>query len=210
MPDLKLYHFPEACSRVALTALEEAGADYEDELIDLPEGEQYGEYKSINPRAKVPALLIAGELLTENAAILHWLNDAYPDARLLPKTADPLTASRQLADLVWVSSTWHPIVRAVRMPMRWTTGDQEPVKTRGLEMLYELLKGLNERLAYQPYFYGENWSILDVYLYWAYTTAGGGGADLEPYANIDRHRDVIERRPSFVAAIARENVAKQR
>jgi glutathione S-transferase len=210
LTDLKLFHFPGACSRVTMTALEFVGADYDDEMIDLMAGAHLKPaYRNTNPGGKVPALLIDGQLLSENAAILSWINMTWPNAALLPATKNPMEQAQQLSDLFWLSSVWHPYVRANKMPMRWTTGDTAPVRERGVELLSPCIAQLEARLAEAEWWYG-SWSILDVYFYWAYTTAEDGDFDLSPYPQINRHRKQIEALPAFQAAIAREQAAKAR
>jgi glutathione S-transferase len=210
MPELKLYHFPGACSRVSMTALEQVGADYADEMVNLMAGAHLNPvYQATNPRGKVPALLVDGQLLSENAAILSWINMTWPDAGLLPKVADDWGRAQQLSDLFWLSSVWHPYVRANKMPSRWTTGDTAPVRERGVELLTPCVAILEERLVAAPYWYGD-WSIIDVYFYWAYTTAESGGFDLSTRTAINRHRAAIEAHPAFMRALAREEAAKTR
>lgn len=204
MTNLTLFHFPGACSRVTMTALEEIGCPYDDVVVRLNKGEQNGAYRDLNPRGKIPALQIDRALLTENAAILLWLNENYPDALLLPKTPTSHDAAAQLSDLFWVSSVWHPYVRAIRMPVRWTKGDVAPVKERGLELLTPHIQELDAKFRSQPYYYGETWSILDVYFYWCYTTAEEGGLSLDAFAGILSHRAANEARPSLIAAKHRE------
>jgi glutathione S-transferase len=207
---LKLYHFPGGCSRVTMTALEAAGAEYEDQMVDLIAGEHLKPaYRTINPHGKIPALLIDGHLLTENAAILNWIDLTWPDAGLLPSTNDALAKAQQLSDLFWLSSVWHPYVRANKMPSRWTTGDVAPIRERGVELLTPCITQLEARLAESDWWYPV-WSILDVYFYWAYTTAEEGFFDLSPFANIARHRARIEALPAFRSALAREEAAKVR
>ncbi len=207
---LKLYHFPGACSRVTMTALEKAGADYEDEMVNLMKGaHMQPDYQRANPRGKVPALIVDGLLLTENAAILNWIDMTYPKAGLLPKPANDWERAQRLSDLFWLSSVWHPYVRANKMPIRWTTGDIAPVRERGVELLTPCVQQLEARLADRDWWYGD-WSILDVYFYWAYTTAEEGKFDLSPYAKINRHRLAVEALPAFQAALAREQEAKRK
>ena len=205
MQKLKLFHFPGACSRVTMTALEQVGCEYDDEIIDLPNGAQHDRrFTNINPRGKVPALLIGDALLTENAAILSWLNTEFPPAKLLPTPNDELEAARFLADMFWVSSVWHPYVRAIRMPIRWTKGDLDPVRERGRELLAKPVRELDERLTNTKWYYGDHWSIIDTYFYWCYTTAEEGGFSLKNYSSIHRHREQCKGHPAFVAALKRE------
>jgi glutathione S-transferase len=207
---LKLFHFPGGCSRVTMTALEHIGCAYEDQMVDLMKGEHMRpEYQSINPRGKIPALLVDGKLLSENAAILCWLDMTFPDAGLLPKPRNDWDHAQHLSDLFWVSSVWHPYVRANKMPIRWTTGDIAPVRERGVELLMPCVRQLEERLAQSEWWFGA-WSIIDVYFYWAYTTAEEGLFDLSPYPNINHHRAQIEALPAFIRARAREEAARQR
>ena len=86
MPELKLFVAPNTCARVPTIALEEIGVPFNTELIRTAAGQQSSpEYLAVNPKGKVPALLIDGQPLTENVAILRWLNRTYPEAKLLPK-----------------------------------------------------------------------------------------------------------------------------
>lgn len=202
--ELTLFHFPGACSTVTLTAMEEIGIEYKDVLVDLFANEQHGSYKEINPDGKVPALLVDGQLLTENAAILIWLHHLHPEADLLPQASSEFDSARQYSNLLWAASTWHPVVRSVRMPSRLTEGDEGPVRSRGMQLISPLLQRLESRLQKQPFFYGDKWSIFDVYLHWLYTSAEIGGVNLSAHSAINRHRAAIEVRPSFIAAKARE------
>jgi glutathione S-transferase len=207
---LKLFHFPGACSRVTMTALEAVGVDYEDEMVNLLAGAHMKpDYQSTNPRGKVPALLVDGQLLSENAAILLWLNATYPEAGLLPKVQDDWARAQHYSDLFWLSSVWHPYVRANKMPIRWTTGDIAPVRERGVELLMPCIEQLEQRLTQAPFWYSE-WSIVDVYFYWAYTTAEEGHFDLSARPAINRHRAAVEAYPAFIRALAREKAAKER
>ena len=211
MPEFKLYHLPGACSRVTMTALEQCGVDFEDELVDLMKGQQHSpEFRAVNPRGKVPALVVDGRLLGENGAIIWWLHQAYPEAGLLPADTDSWSQAQVLSDLFWISSGWHPSTRANRMPVRWTTGDPEPVRERGKELVKPLFEGFDARLADQPWWYGEDWSILDIYAYWNYTTAEEGEYDLSGLDNIAAHRERVEAWPAFQRALAREQAARKR
>jgi GST-like protein len=58
-----------------------------------------------NPLLQVPTLVLEdGEVMTESAAILLYLADAYPEARLAPKAADGARRRQYLRWMVYVSS----------------------------------------------------------------------------------------------------------
>jgi glutathione S-transferase len=198
---LVLYFCPGACSRITLNALEEIGVEFETRAVDIFRGEQRAPaYLAVNPKGKVPALQVADQLLTENAAILYYLHSQFQQAGLLPDPASlPLNAG--LADLVWCSSALHPLVRQIRMPIRYTVGDPEAVKGKGIEEIRPLLENIGQRIGGR-WWYGDRWSILDVYLYWCYSTAASAGLELPPA--LAQHGERVRARPSFQRALNRE------
>jgi len=74
------------------------------------------EYLQLNPKGKVPTLLVDAEALTENVAILGWLADRFPGAHLLPKSEDSWQTARYVADLAYCASGLHPLVTRLRIP----------------------------------------------------------------------------------------------
>jgi glutathione S-transferase len=95
------------------------------------------------------------------------------------------------------------------VPSRWTVGEEAPVRARGKLLLTPCVEQLEARLTEAPWWYGD-WSIVDVYFYWAYTTAEEGQFDLSPYPAIGRHRRAVEALSAFQRALAREAAAKVR
>ena len=84
---MDLYFAPLACSLATRIALYEAGADARYIQVDthakrLPDG---GDYYAINPMGQVPVLRTdEGELLSENTAVLQYVAERFPDAKLAP------------------------------------------------------------------------------------------------------------------------------
>lgn len=206
--DLTLYHAHTACSRVTLTALETVGVPYADRMLDFQKGQNRApDYLAISAQGKVPCMVVNGRPLTENSAILLWLHGEYPEAGLFPPANDPFSEAQQLSALFWAASGWHPGVRAVKVPFMWTSGDPAPVRERGSELLAALLDQLDAGLAERRWWFGERWSIVDTYLWWAYVNSEFGGFDLSPWANVARHRADNEAMPQLQRALAREEAA---
>ena len=221
---LKLYHCPFACSGVTMNALEEAGLDYDDQLINIAKGEQKRpEYLAIHPDGKVPALAVDDRVLTENPSILTFLHGIAPGAKLLPDVGSPQPGSargsplarknaveraRQVSDLVWCSATLHPMVRQIRMPVRYTDGDPSGVQAKGHEYLHGVCARVDTRLEDNDWWYGADWSIVDVYLRWLVTTAASAGFAVQDYANVVGLVRRVEERASFQRAKAREDAAR--
>jgi glutathione S-transferase len=106
---MKLYWSKGSCSLASHIVLEEAGAKFESQKINLREGEnKKPEYLALNPKGKVPALeLVGGKVLTENPAIMSYVADTHAAAKLLPAVGE-LVRYRALEWLAWCASTVHP------------------------------------------------------------------------------------------------------
>lgn len=90
---LKLYHCRDARSFRALWALEELGLPYELEVMPFPPRALVEGYREINPLGTVPALLVDGQLMTESAAIPHFLATRYGPNELAVAPDEPDYAS---------------------------------------------------------------------------------------------------------------------
>ena len=203
-----LYQSPGACSLVTLTALEQVGLDYKDRLVDLQKGEQFSsDYLAINPKKNGPAIGFDGRIMTENAAIVAFLHRQYPAAKLLPSNPNAVLNNRGLIDLVWCSSTIYPMVRQIRAPAKFTKGDAAGVVADGMEKFTLLCQELSARFSDQRWWYGEQWSIIDAYLYWTYQVAQRGGFSLADFPNISDHENRLRAVPSVQRALARERAA---
>ena len=133
---MKLFHFPRACSRVTMTALEEAGFEYEDQVVNIMKGEQKNpEYLAVHRSGKVPALQVETQVITENASIIYYLHNQKPDAGILPPAGSDVERAQQVSDLAWCSGTVHPTMRQIRMPIRFTDGDPSGIQQKGHELL---------------------------------------------------------------------------
>src|SRR5262249_55064990 len=82
---LKLFYAPNTCARASHIALQESGAEYETVRVDFGSNEQRKpEYLKVNPKGRVPALVTDKGILTENPAILAFVAQSFPKARLAP------------------------------------------------------------------------------------------------------------------------------
>ncbi|MFK7978228.1 MAG: glutathione S-transferase family protein, partial [Halioglobus sp.] len=189
MNEITLFYAPQSCARVPTIALEEIGEPFDIRLVRFLKGEHKSpEYKNHNPKGKVPCLLIDGESLTENVAILSYLNDRFPDARLLPPVSNALQRFQQIADLSFCAATLHPIVTRIRMPRFFSKPEHaRAVWESGCAAMKEYFNLIEQRLANDAWWYGEEWSVMDAYLYWVFWRVEGADFDVSAYPNYKGH-----------------------
>lgn len=115
-----LYWRPGTASMAPHAALAEIGADYELAEIGRDEAQADPKYRALNPLGVVPTLVDeeSGLVLTESAAILLYLGDSYPEARLAP--ADRADYYRWL---VFLTNTVQTAMLRFFYPERYGGGD---------------------------------------------------------------------------------------
>src|SRR3546814_2574392 len=178
---LTLYCFPGACSRATMISLEETGAAYSTHVPNMMKNEQKSpEYLAVNPKGKVPVLVVDGEPLTENIAILGFLADSFPDSGLLPPITDAFRRAQAFSAVAWLSSSLLPAYGRVFRPANIcdVEGTEERIKALATQ---EILAGLtlaDKHLDGRDWGVGK-WSIADAYLYYIACTANRINADIK-------------------------------
>ena len=122
---LKLYYAPGTCALASHIALEEAGAAYETVRLNFKaEDQKKPDYLKINPKARVPSLVTDRGIITETPAILLYIAQSFPAAKLAPLD-DPFALARVQAFNSYLCSTVH-VAHAHRMRgSRWVDADDQ-------------------------------------------------------------------------------------
>lgn len=209
MTELVLHFAPGSCSRVPLIALIEAGAPYETKLMRFGKGEsRSSEYRRLNPKGKIPLLVVNGEPLTENVAIQMFLHGMFPEANLLPAAVTPLDRARQIADLCFCSATLHPVVTRIRMPGRFVVPEgARSVRDKSIEAMREHFALIEDRLAQGDWWYGDSWSVMDAYLGWVFGRLEDTEFPVADFPRFAAHFLRLAARPAFQRALEIEDQA---
>ena len=108
-------------------ALEEAKAAYDIVAVNLMTGEQKNpDYLKFNPNGKVPTLVDDGVVMWESVAILLYLTEKFPTAKLLPSAA--ADKARAFQWLVWQPTTFGAPASALFRQLRFTPEDKRDQK----------------------------------------------------------------------------------
>lgn len=205
MAKLEFYFSPGACSLATHIALEEAGAEFDAQPISLKKGQQYTpEYLALNPKGKVPLLVVDGKPLTENVAILSYLNRAYPQAKLLP-VGDPMREAEALSFIAWCASGVHTVIGRFFAPQKICdlADSRDNVLNIAAEGTAKNFALIEKTLAGKDWVFGE-WSAADAYIFVFWRWALGLKLDVAPYPNYAQHFERMMQRPAVQRALARE------
>lgn len=144
------------------------GQDYR--VVEAPtwEGEaERDKVAAVNPMRQVPALVTpGGEIITESAAILIWLANSHPPARLSPAFDDP----RRAQFLRWMS-----FIPASIYSMFWVrdeparlVGDnleaQAEIQRRTIDRIADCWRMMDAQVAPGRFLLGEEMTVLDLYV----------------------------------------------
>jgi glutathione S-transferase len=137
--------------------LEELGADYELQVLNLKAGDQLKpEYLAVNPMGKVPAVLHNGALVTEQVAVYLYLADLYPEAGLAPPIGDALRGP-YLRWMAFYGSCYEPAVidRAMKR-------DAPPRAMSPYADFDTVFGAVTAQLERGPWMLGERFTAVDV------------------------------------------------
>jgi glutathione S-transferase len=199
---MDLYFSPLACSLATRIALYEAGADADYIEVDPKTKlvqKDGSDFREVNPLGLVPTLRTDdGLVLTENAAILQYVADRFPDAGI---AAGPgIDRSRLHQWLCFIGTELH---KGLFVPMLDKTAPQE-VKA------YTLGKNLSRLDYLENYLKGrefllDHFSVADAYLVtvinWTMATPP---IELAKWPSVKAYHERLRARPSIAKAIAEE------
>ncbi|NVO56225.1 glutathione S-transferase family protein [Rhodobacteraceae bacterium B1Z28] len=200
---MQLYYAPRTISVAVAIALEEAGLDYEAIRLDFAGGEQTKPaYHQINPKGRVPALVVDGGILTETGALLDYVAAKAPEAGLVPE--DPVMAARMREVMYYLASTMH-VNHAHKMrghrwadkKASWKDMTAKVAGTMTASCDYIVNSGLRG-----PFVLGDQLSLADAYLYVVCSWLEGDGVDVAAFPKIAAFRKAMEARASVQAVKA--------
>jgi glutathione S-transferase len=186
----KLYYAPGTCALASHIALEEAGAAYRSERLDFKSNQQNSpDYLAINPKGRVPALVTEHGVLTETPAILAFIAQIFPQAKLAPFD-DAFKLAEVQAFNSYLCSTVH-VAHAHKMRgPRWATeessfADMKRMVPKSFGACFALIE---RDLIKGPWVMGDTYTICDPYLFTIGTWLEGDSVDVSTLPKVIAHR----------------------
>ncbi len=202
---MKLYTKPGACSMADHIVLRWIGKPFDLQVMDAA-GMKTPDFLQLNPAGAVPVLEVDGWVLTQNAAILNFLADTFPESGLggdgTPKSRAEI--NRWLAFLnADLHTAFHPMFGSTRY-----LGDEamiEKSKTNARQKLRELYERVDAQLAGKDWLTGSR-SIADPYLFVTLRWARGTQVDLSGLENLAKFVERMRADADVAAAMEAEGL----
>ena len=200
---MKLYYYPGACALADHIVLEWIGATYD--LVEMNRTSvKSPDYLALNPNGNVPLLQDGDFLLTENVAILVYLAELHPEARLLGD-GTPRGRAEVLRWLAFLNSDVHGAFKPIFSPWHFypdEAGAPEVVEAaRG--RVRDFLERLDAQLDHREWLAGER-SIADPYLFVMLRWAVGQEIDIADLDNLVRFMERMYEDADVQVAIGAE------
>ena len=201
---LKFFYAPGTCALATHIVLEHLQVPHEAVKLDFRNQQQRTpEYLAINPKGRVPALVTERGVLTETPALLLYLAQLYPQARLAPLD-DPFALAELQAVTNWLCSTVH-IAHAHRMRgYRWTDDEaaQQTMKAKVPKNMTECFAWIDSDLLRGTWMMGETFTVADAYMFTLSTWLPGDGVDIQQFARVADHHQRMRALPAVQRALA--------
>lgn len=203
-----LYYWPGYCSFATHVVLRWVGAEYSLIKVDYDVRQSEDYRRDINPSSTVPVLIQEdGFALSQNSAILNYLADLYPEARL---GGDGTTLGRAKVNrwLGYINSDVHKVFSPLLHPERvpGNTEAQEATKEISRKTIRRHFEILNDQLAANEWIAGDQRSIADPYLFVLVRWARAGKLDLSGFDYLFEHYQRLAQDPAVIEAMAAEKL----
>lgn len=200
---MKLYYAPGSCAMSPHIVLAETGLSYELDRVDLStKMTQAGQpLTEINEQNAVPALLLdSGEVLTEGAAIVQYIADQNPQARLLPP-AGTLERARVQQWLNYIATEMHK----AHVPMFKADYPAES-KDIALVNIKKAYDYVSAKLGQGSFLTGETFTVADAYLFTILNWHNFIKLDLSPWPVLVAFQERVAARPAVQNAMREEGL----
>jgi glutathione S-transferase len=204
---LHFYYAPRCCALASHIVLEEVGAEYERTRLDFTKQEQRSPaYLAINPKARVPALATSHGVLTETPAMLVYLAQLFPAAKLIP--FDDQWAFAQVQSFnAYLCATVHVAEAHWQRGNRWVDPDDAhaiaALKRKVPTSVFDAFE-LVERNLTGEWVMGDTFTICDPYLFTLAQWMEFYGVNVSGLLRVIAHRSRVGARAATQRAIAEE------
>ena len=202
----KLYYAPGTCALASHITLEEAGADYTTERLNFRANQQNSpDYLAINPKGRVPSLVTDRGTLTETPAMLAYIAQSFPQAKLAPLD-DAFAFAQVQAFNSYLCSTVHVAHAHKLRGARWATeassfADMKRMVPKTVGACVALIE---QKMFRGPWVMGDTYTICDPYLFTIAQWLEGDSVDIASTPKLADHFRRMTERPAVRKVMEQE------
>jgi glutathione S-transferase len=185
----RFYYGPKTCALATHIVLEYVGADYEAIKLDFRENQQRSkEYLAVNPKGRVPALVTDRGVITETLALLLYLAQTYPQAKVAPLD-DPFALAEMQAANSWFCSTVHVAHAHGPRGSRWSDDPAalQSMKAKVSTNMSDCFDLIEKDLLRGPWLMGANFTVADPYLFTMSSWLATDGVEMAKFPRVAEH-----------------------
>lgn len=203
---LTFYYAPGTCAMATHLALEYSGAPYEAKRLDFKQNQQRSpEYLKVNPKGRVPALVTDRGVLTETPALLQFVAQSFPQAKLAPLD-DVFLLAKVNEFNSYLCSTVHVYHAHKGRGYRWVDAADEAsieaMKKKAPQNMAESFTLIEEQLMKGPWVLGEQFSTSDLYLYTLSRWLEGHAIDVKRFPKVADLQQRLDAQPQVQKVLA--------
>ena len=203
---LTFYYAPGTCALATHLALEYAGAPHEAVRLDFRQQQQRSpEFLRVNPKGRVPALATERGVITETPALLQYIAQSFPDAKLAPLD-DAFLLAKMNEFNSYLCSTVHVNHAHKGRGYRWVEAEDsaaiEAMKKKVPQTMAESFALIEEKMLQGPWVLGERFSTSDLYLTTLTRWLEGDGVDVQRSPKVADHLARMDAQPQVRKVLA--------
>lgn len=206
---IALYYAPNTCALAPYVTLTEANAEFEVRPLNFRKNQHRSpDYLRLNPKHKVPLLVVDGKVLSESVAIQTWIARSFPHAKLLP--AEPWQELQAVSLMSWFSSGIHPFLARINSPPRVcdVPNSADSVRKLAKEQLFENYQIADDLLVGREFLF-DHFTAPDAHFFWCFRRGTQLELDLSAFKNCVAHFERIKKRPSVQKLLAFEKSVQE-
>ena len=207
---LTLHYSPGACSMVPHILLHETGLPFEKVLTSTSDGTTKSDaWKKINPKGRVPVLIVDGDVLTEVSAISSYISSQKPELHLMGRST--MAQARILEWFNWLSGTMHgQAIAGMFRPYRFTDDETAfaAIKAKAKLTMTDGHQQIETKLSNREWACGDHFTAADPMLLFVLRMSVRLGFDIAGhYPAYTAWAKRMEARPTVATMLADEGIS---
>ncbi|MGZ3694669.1 MAG: glutathione S-transferase family protein [Bdellovibrionota bacterium] len=206
---LKFYYSTVTSSTATHIALAEAGAEFTPVEVSWQRNVNVDELAKVNPLGTVPAVSVDGKPLTQTIAIMEYIADNHPKAKLLPAPGT-FERAEAMSWLAFCSSdlqkSFAPLFRLRFNKWEVAAEAKQEIQKKVTAEIHNYLAHVEKNLAGKDFITGKNFTVADCLLFINLGFTKFAEIDLKAYKNIPAYLKRVSQRPAVQKVLKEEGM----